>query len=84
MQIHRFLPIIGIVIILTFNSCSILQRSDAAKAEKKMESQMKGADKELEGLKKAHYKRQHQETKKMIKKTRRKSDKLNNPKRSKY
>lgn len=45
---------------------------------------MKGADKELEGLKKAHYKRQHQETKKMIKKTRRKSDKLNNPKRSKY
>ncbi len=76
---NSFIKQLIFLLIISFavSGCSLLSRSDAARAEKKMERQFLDANKSLEKEKKAHFKRQHKETQKMIKQTKRKSKKLN-------
>lgn len=65
------------------SSCRILKRDQQSIAEKKQEKAAEAAHKEYEQARKQHYKHQNKETQKMMKRTRKKADKVNDFKKRK-
>lgn len=72
--------ILMMALCLTICSCSILRPSQARKAEKKQQKIEKQADGEYQKAVNQHYKNQSDTTKKMMKKSKKRSTILNAPK----
>lgn len=70
-----------ILFTLLFSGCGIFKKSSAEKAMAEEQKIGQANAKEMQDAEKAHYKRQPAETRKMMKKSRKSSGKLNNPKR---
>ena len=60
--------------------CSLLHKSSRRKTEKKMEKKDEQGNKEYEAARHQHIKNQSKQTLKMMKKTKRRADKLNRAK----
>lgn len=74
---------LGFVFLFSFfvlSSCSLLKKAtDEEKAEKQVQEEDKAFMAEIKKKEKAHYKMQPKETKKMMKRSKRASKKLNRP-----
>lgn len=66
-----------IISTLSLSSCSLFKKSTAEKAEVEQEDLGKAADAELRKREKEHYQMQTREAKKMMKKTKRTSKRIN-------
>lgn len=75
--------IIFVTLILGISSvsCSVLRKTEAERADIKMQQEQKQAAVEAEKLREAHYKRQPKETRKMMKRSKKISNKLNKKRR---
>jgi Flp pilus assembly protein TadB len=75
--IIRFLGLFGfIVLVMTMQSCSLLERPGAVKKNQKIERELqRQADKEYEQAQRQHLKMQSDATRKMMKKMERKNKK---------
>jgi hypothetical protein len=80
----RLILIFSIVFLTTFvftgTSCRLLKHDKQAAAEKKQADAKKASNAEYEKALKHHYDIQNKETKKMMKRTKKKADKNNKPK----
>lgn len=64
--------------------CALFHKSNRNKAEKKMEQNAEQGNKEYETAKRQHVKNQSKQTIKMMKKTKRRAEKLNRGKKKKH
>ncbi|NVO20208.1 MAG: hypothetical protein HXX13_10935 [Bacteroidetes bacterium] len=78
-----FILMLGILL-FTSSSCSLLHPSRKDKVEKKVEKENKKADLEYEKAKKQHMKHQKKETLRMMKKTKKRADRVNSPKKRSF
>lgn len=65
-----------ILLMLSFSSCSVFQKSSRQKMEKKEAADNRSAEAEMKKIEKAHFKKQSPETKKMMKRSKKHSKKL--------
>jgi hypothetical protein len=65
------------LMLISFQGCRIFHPSNQHKVEKKQQEAAREADKEYEKAKKQHLDNQNKETKLMIKKTRKKAERVN-------
>jgi len=83
----RLTQIILVFSIVTFTftgtGCRLLRRDKQSIAEKKQKETDKKSTAEYEKARKQHYEHQSKEAKKMMKRTQKKADKLNKPKKRK-
>ncbi len=66
-----------LIIVFLFTGCSLIQKMGKSKAEKSMEQHSKGQILTYEKAKKEHMDRQNERTLKMMKKSKKRSKKLN-------
>jgi|GEM_PF-2363849 len=73
--------IVTLILGISSVSCSALRKTEAEQADLRMQKEQKEAAVEAEKLREAHYKRQPKETRKMMKRSKKMSNKLNKKRR---
>jgi len=73
------ISVAAILCSLLLGSCSIFKKSEVDKAEATEKQEINAFDAEIRKRQKAHYKMQNREAKKMMKRSMRKSKRLNRP-----
>jgi hypothetical protein len=73
-----------LLIAISSQGCNLFHKSSRRKAEKKMELKDEKGNKEFEAAREQHIKNQSKQTRKMMKKTKRHADKLNQGKKKNH